>query len=203
MAATNKPHPGLRVYRLFLASLGLVILGLNIQYIVWSEEARGHFADQESEHALSFRPFGDFPYAKQATALLVPNISMFLMFLLLAIGRPRLNSLRLHSVCRILFSLTLVIGLIYWPALQIELLARSLKSMNQTFEKSGFRSPGTLATIWLCSTGGTNLSGHALRRCQTVAARDILSFIGAFLVVLELVFAGVVGEIGIHQICHG
>lgn len=40
MAASNKPHVGLRVYRLFLAFVALVVLSLNIQYVVWMQRTR-------------------------------------------------------------------------------------------------------------------------------------------------------------------
>ncbi|KAF9203719.1 hypothetical protein BGZ59_001477 [Podila verticillata] len=185
MTATNKPHPGLRVYRLFLAFVALIVLGLNIHYVVLTQQVRRWSADEE------------YPYAEEYVALLVPDIGMLLMFLLLAVSRLRFNNQKLHSVCRVLFSLTLAFGLVYYPALMINAQVQIIRRMNELLVSRGGANAFTFENMYFCSMKNVESTDY-LHMCRVIAAKDMLSFIAGFLVVLELVFAGRVGEIGIH-----
>ncbi|KAF9388445.1 hypothetical protein CPB97_001025 [Podila verticillata] len=197
MTATNKPHSGLRVYRLFLAFVALVVLGLNIQDVVWTQQARRWLAEEALREGVS-NISEEYPYAEEYTALLVPDIGMLLMFLLLAVNRPRFNNQKLHSVCRVLFSLTLAFGLIYYPALLVNVQVQASRRRNELFASHGSANPFTFENIYFCSTRNMTYADNDLHMCRTKATRDMLSFIAGFLVVLELVFAGRVGEIGMH-----
>ncbi|KAF9366966.1 hypothetical protein CPC16_007206, partial [Podila verticillata] len=97
----------------------LIVLGLNIHYVVLTQQVRRWSADEE------------YPYAEEYVALLVPDIGMLLMFLLLAVSRLRFNNQKLHSVCRVLFSLTLAFGLVYYPALLVNAQVRVFRILNE------------------------------------------------------------------------
>ncbi|KAG0341970.1 hypothetical protein BG000_007418 [Podila horticola] len=112
---------------------------------------------------------------------------MFVMFMLLLVGRLRFNNQKLHSICRILFSLTLAFSLVYWPARLVQAQVQMAKWIERPFGE-----------MYFCSTENITYGDNTLRMCRTRVARDMFSFIAGFLVVVELVFAAVVGEIGIH-----
>ncbi|KAF9378555.1 hypothetical protein CPC16_011227 [Podila verticillata] len=114
MTASRTPPLRLRIFRLFLAFLGLVVLGLNIQQIV------GH---KTWHRGMSRKDW--------FAALVVPDISIILMFLLLAVGRPRLISQKMHSICRILSSLMLIIDLLYHPAAYFDIQAWTIRWMDE------------------------------------------------------------------------
>ncbi|KAG0357706.1 hypothetical protein BG005_003193 [Podila minutissima] len=188
MTAT-KHHRGLRAFRLFLAFLGLVILGLNTQMIVRLENGYNSMTPEQRADAEIDPSFRE-DYAK----LLTPCLGLVIMFFILAVGRPRLNNQRLHTVCRVLFSLALAASLAYFPAVTIDSLARFTKRAEANYlSRGGTDYPFTFEKLYFCSN---DFNEVGLRDCQIKVSRDMLSFIAAFLVVVELVVAGVVGDIG-------
>ncbi|KAG0029767.1 hypothetical protein BGZ82_007740 [Podila clonocystis] len=194
MTASNKYHLGLRIYRIFLAAVALVALGLNIQHIIWFERTRKARAAKElPEELADLDPLKTYPFVKEYIALLVPDLVMLVMFLLLIIGRPRFNNQNLHSVCRVLFSLTLAFGLVYWPALLVDSQVQVSRILGESHGHSG--DSHSFKDAYFCSTDNTFYADGTLHMCRARVARDMLSFIAGFLVVIELVFAGLVGEI--------
>jgi hypothetical protein len=195
MSDNNKPHRGLRAYRLFLAFLGLNVLGLNIRWIVWNEKARNIVSPYDTDP----NPYKNYNFAADYSQLLVPDLGLLLMFLILAVGHPRLNNQKLHSICRVLFSLALAFGLVYYPARRIDAYVQSVKLSREFAAEHGMTGdyPLTFGKEYFCSIE-YGYDGDTLWLCRTLASRDMLSLIGGLLVVLELVFAGVVGEIGLH-----
>lgn len=192
MTAVSTTHRGLRVYRLFLAFLGLAILGLNIAHIVYLEKGYSSMTPEqraEAEIESSFRE--DYP------KLLLPDLGLNLMFLILVVGRPRLSNQKLHSVCRIMFSLAIAFGLVYLPARLVNSLAQMTKRSQALYESmGGTEYPFTFENRYFCSTSIKRYGDADRSQCITIVSRDMMSFIAAFLVVIELVIAGVVGEIG-------
>ncbi|KAF9378557.1 hypothetical protein CPC16_011229 [Podila verticillata] len=198
MVASDKSHSGLRVYRLLLAFVALIVLGLNIHYVVSVQQTRRWRAEEVLQgRAPPISGFEEYPYTKEYVALLVPDISMLLMFLLLVVSRLRFNNQKLHSICRVLFSLTLAFGLVYYPALMINAQVQIIRRMNELLVSRGGANAFTFENMYFCSMKNVESTDY-LHMCRVIAAKDMLSFIAGFLVILELVFAGRVGEIGIH-----
>lgn len=196
MGTPNKPHSGLRAYRLFLAFFALVLLGLTIQCVVWVEQSRKEFVAMKPGW-MKFNPFHS--QVADAFAWLVPDLAMLFMFLLLAVGRPRLSNQNLHTLCRVVFSLTLTFGLVYWPAWHLHSQIQFDKEIGPIMASQGPHSLRFKAMdIYVCSTKDTEWEDGSLNICRTVLTREMFSFIAGFLVVGELVFAGIVGEIGIQ-----
>lgn len=191
MTAT-KPHRGFLGLRLFLAFLGLVVLGLNTQEIVQTEK---HYNSMTPEQRAELDIDSSFreDYAK----LLTPCLGLILMSLILAAGRPRLNNQRLHTVFRVAFSLALAAGLVYFPADQMDWVVQSTKRLEARHPSlAGKDHPFTFETRYLCQYHFASYNEDYMRDCRIRLSRDMLSIISAFLVVVELVVAGVVGEIG-------
>ncbi|KAG0008848.1 hypothetical protein BGZ82_004387 [Podila clonocystis] len=191
MTAT-KPHRGLRVLRLFLAFLGLVVLGLNTQAIIELEKVNSSLTPEqrtEVEIDSSFRE----DYAK----FLTPCLGLLIMSLILAVDRPRLNNNRLHTVCRVVFSLALAAGLLFFPAVMIDSHVQFSKMTEARYFSSSYTdNPFTFEKMYFCSADFMSTDEVVLRICRVSVSRDMLSIIAAFLVVVELVVAGVVGDIG-------
>ncbi|KAF9388444.1 hypothetical protein CPB97_001024 [Podila verticillata] len=186
MTAVSTTHRGLRIYRLFLAFLGLVILGLNIARIVCLEKGYSSMTPEQRAEAEIDRSFReDYP------KLLVPDLGLIFMFLILA-SHPRLNNQKLHSVCHILFSLPL--HLVSCACLRG--LSQMTKRSQDLYESmGGTEYPFTFENRYFCSTSIMRYGDADRSQCLITVSRDMLSFTAAFLVAVELVIAGVVGEI--------
>ncbi|KAG0341967.1 hypothetical protein BG000_007415 [Podila horticola] len=190
---TSQPARPLQPRHLFLAALGVVLLGLNATMIGWVERARG---------AVTLEPLSG-TYA----SLLVPDVAMVLLYLVLANGRPRLSNQSHHTRCRILSSLALAVGLLYYPSayLDAQVQARSLASR---YVYSNDRSSRliifsrSLAEDYFCigeevSWGRPKSVVNAvLNVCRVHASSGVLSFLAAFMVVLELFLARRRDDIG-------
>ncbi|KAG0028754.1 hypothetical protein BGZ81_004439 [Podila clonocystis] len=121
------------------------------------------------------------------------------MSLILAVDRPRLNNQRLHTVCRVVFSLVLVAGLVLYPAVMIDSQVQFSKLKEARYLSRGYTdNPFTFEKTYFCSADFMSTSEDVLRNCRVRVSRDMLSIIAAFLVVVELVVAGVLGDIGTH-----
>ena len=81
MTAIQHSHRSLRFYHLFLAFVGVVLLGLNSW--VMSENAKEHKRQQGTTGKPVLVNHGGM------AAILIPCFGIFIMYLLLAVGRPR------------------------------------------------------------------------------------------------------------------
>lgn len=126
---------------------------------------------------------------------LMPCLDMFVMYLLLSVGRPRLRSRISHSVCRVVFSLALIAGLLYWPWSNIQFgleFEETVRQMPEPGPFSGYAFRGT----YFCTALSIISSREFHSYCQTNLSIDMISLIAAVLVVVELVTAYRVGDIG-------
>ncbi|KAG0090217.1 hypothetical protein BGZ93_004398, partial [Podila epicladia] len=189
MTSANKLHRGLRYYRVFLVVLGFVLLGLNSRTLYEFGEVR-----RDTSRPI---PVPEHFLREMSIMLLVPNVTMILMYLTLAIGRPRISNQTHHSAIRVLFALALVVGLIYLPAFRIDVSRTTEKELRNLGEK--YDDPHlkgyTFAKSYFCSRSSTDDNDY-LVGCQVNVARDMLYLISAVLVLVELGFGYHAGELG-------
>ncbi|KAG0029768.1 hypothetical protein BGZ82_007741, partial [Podila clonocystis] len=190
MTATQAPHRGLRYYRVFLIVLGFVLLGLNTWIILEFNALRRDSSNLTPEHL----------WTELYLMLLIPNATMIVMYLALAIGRPRIADQTHHSVLRVLFALALAASLIYVPADTINEGVKSEKIKREFGELANVPSLKnyTFASNYFCTRGDEHYSKFdgSLVRCQVNVAGEMLHLISAALVLVELGFGFRVGEIG-------
>ncbi|KAF8985505.1 hypothetical protein BGZ52_010526 [Haplosporangium bisporale] len=138
-------------------------------------------------------------FSRVYAALLVPDIAMVLMYLVLAAGRPRLSSQFNHSLCRVLFSLALAVGLLYYPSSFLDALVQKHKLLDIISGNKRSRY-FTLEEEYFCDFGDFSVSrgsiDHVLMVCQVHVSSNVLSFFAAFMVVVELFLASRRGDIG-------
>ncbi|KAF9326519.1 hypothetical protein BG006_010067 [Podila minutissima] len=191
MAAINKPHRGLRYYRVFLVMLGFVLLGLNSRTMYGLIESRRYL---NPLYLVPESVFHDI-----SAILFVPNVTMILMYLALAIGRPRISNQTYHSALRVLFALALVVGLIYAPATRIYsgfAIEKDLRYFGEIRDTPGKAYSFTKSYFCSRSSGYYTDDNEKFVGCQVDLARDMLYLISAVLVLAELEFGYRVGELG-------
>ncbi|KAG0028755.1 hypothetical protein BGZ81_004440 [Podila clonocystis] len=190
MTATQAPHRGLRYYRVFLVVLGFVLLGLNTWTILKFNAARRDSSDSIPEHLLT----------EMYLTLLIPNATMIVMYLALAIGRPRLADQTRHSVLRVLFALALAASLIYSTADTINERIKREKYLRELGELNNIPSlkDYTFTSDYFCTRSDEFYSKRdgLLVYCQANVTVDMLYLISAALVLVELGFGLRVGELG-------
>ncbi|KAF9386785.1 hypothetical protein CPC16_007378 [Podila verticillata] len=187
MTAIQNPHRNLRFYHLFLALVGVVLLGLHSW--VMSENAKERKRKQETTGE-------PVPVNHSGLAAgLMPCLDMFVMYLLLTVGHPRLRSRISNSVCRVVFSLALIAGLLYWPSSSIQ-FGLEFEEMVRQMPEPGPFSGYTFRGTYFCTDPSIVSNIEFYSYCQTNLSIDMISLISAVLVVVELVAAYRVRDIG-------
>ncbi|KAF9386784.1 hypothetical protein CPC16_007377 [Podila verticillata] len=186
MTFTQPPHRGLRRYHLFLVAVGAVLLGMQSWQVSFSEQVRQQMQDRTGVKI-------QVMYGIIASALL-PSLGMVLMYLLLALGRLRLQSQKSHTICRVFFGLILIAGLLYRPSSNInnvhELVMRGSQRLDAYY--TGY----TFSELYYCTDWRIVLDEKNLSTCRKNLSIDMISFVAAGLVALELLRARKVGDIG-------
>ncbi|KAF9430266.1 hypothetical protein BGZ94_007636 [Podila epigama] len=184
MTRTHTPHRGLRNFHLFLSVLALVLIGLNVRFTVYLNERLNALSEKRR---LASHDQLSAAYREITCWLLIPTVAMFLMYLILAIGRPRLN-MSLHSACRVIYGLAIAGCVLYMPAKLLDDQRTVYTVMTENaLELTSF------ADVYFCK-GFNGISSESLF-CQLSLSRDILSFLAGLLMVAELVVAHLVGDI--------
>ncbi|KAF9388441.1 hypothetical protein CPB97_001021 [Podila verticillata] len=186
MTATQPPHRGLRRYHVFLVVVGAVLLGMQSWQVSFSEQVR---------QQMQARTGVKIPvmYGVIASALL-PSLGMVLMYLLLALGSLRLQSQKFHTICRVFFGLILIAGLLYWPSSNIN-NSHELE-MRARQRPSSYYTGYTFSGFYYCTDWRIALDEKNLSTCRKNLSIDMISFVAAGLVAIELLRARKVGDIG-------
>lgn len=184
---TAQAKKTLQSLHLCLAALGMLLLILNANIVNWAVKAQG-------EVVLNL-------LSRVYAALLVPDVAMVLMYVVLAAGHPRLSSQFNHSLCRVLFSLALAVGLLYYPSAFLDALVQKHKLLDIIAGNNRSRYfSRTLEEEYFCDfgdvSGSKGLIDHALMVCRVHVSSNVLSFFAAFMVVVELFLASRRGDIG-------
>ncbi|KAF9388442.1 hypothetical protein CPB97_001022 [Podila verticillata] len=184
---TAQPKNTLQSLHVCLAALGMLLLILNATMVNWAVEAHG-------EVVLNL-------FSRLYAALLVPDVAMVLMYLVLAVSRPRLSSQFNHSLCRVLFSLALAIGLLYHPSSFLDALVQKHKILDIIIGNNRSRYfSRTLEEEYFCDFGDVSVYRgsieYDLMVCRVHVSSNVLSFFAAFMVVVELFLASRRGDIG-------
>ncbi|KAG0083697.1 hypothetical protein BGZ93_001650 [Podila epicladia] len=187
---TSKVAHPLRSLHLFLAAFGVILIVLNASLISWATPERSVFSDAQSDL-----------FSRISASLLVPNVAMVLMYLTLAIGRVRFSSQVNHSLCRVLFSLAIAVGLLYFHSAYLDMKVQQQKVLEYIAQFRERAPPRSLADNYFCVLGDVSdvpaaVIEHALNGCRTFVSSSVLSFFAAFMVVVELVVASRSGDIG-------
>ncbi|KAF9315559.1 hypothetical protein BG003_002912 [Podila horticola] len=186
---SQSAHP-LRFFHLLLAALGVILIVLNATLVNWATPLRSVISNAQID-----------VFSRLSASLLVPDVAMVLMYLVLALGHPRLSSQFNHSLCRIIFSLAIAVGLLYFHSAYLDALVQQ-HNLNVYFadedERIALRS---VADDYFCVLGDVRgipaiLVEHALNVCRVRTSSSVLSFIAAFMVVVELFVASRRGDIG-------
>ncbi|KAF9303543.1 hypothetical protein BGZ74_003518 [Mortierella antarctica] len=178
-------HP-LRFLHLLLAALGVILIILNATLVSWATPERSVASDAQSDFL-----------SKVTASLLVPNIAMVLMYLTLAVGRLRFSSQLNHSLCRILFSLAIAVGLLYFHSAHLDQRVQIQKAKEFFARSRGRTLQRSLADDYFCVLGDVSgVDEHTLNVCHVFVSSSVLSFFAAFMVVVELVVASRRGDIG-------
>lgn len=193
--AAQRLHRPLRFYHLFLAIVGMVLLGLHSSVISANAKYR-----RSMEESIS-KPI---PVDHGAlAAALIPFLGMILMYLALAMGR-RLSKLGSHTALRVVFGLALAAGLLYWPsasiagALKYEEYLREEQPRYQREFGEPFPFEYTFSKNYFCRSADMfyDADGEFLAYCNVNLSMNMISFTAAGLVIVELATAYICGILG-------
>ncbi|KAG0028753.1 hypothetical protein BGZ81_004438 [Podila clonocystis] len=187
--ASRAAHP-LRFFHLVLAALGVILIVLNATLINWATPERSVATYLQSDE-----------FSRQSASLLVPDVAMVFMYLFLAVGRPRFSSQFNHTLCRILFSLVIAVGLLYRHSEYLDKQVQIYKIREFFARSRGNTLQRSLAEDYFCVLGDVTgipaaIVEHKLNECRVRVTSSVLSFFAAFMVVVELFVAARRGDIG-------
>ncbi|KAF9430268.1 hypothetical protein BGZ94_007638 [Podila epigama] len=175
--AAHSSTRGHKLFQCFLAVVGLSLMALDSV----SLDIVSNFTGGSGQG--SGLPFD--VYARY----LIPEIACFLMFTLLAFGRPRFSNPTAHFACRFFFS-SLVAGSLLYPSAHNLSMYMELPDMPLDMLPEGTGEPITGSSMYLCTAA---MPGD-MNQCRVNLARDMITFLSVPLILLELFLARRAGE---------